>query len=61
VHLPDPIADALQGLASRIAALERTVAELSGAPADGRAAPPVQAEAEIRPLRPATGRNPAGG
>jgi serine O-acetyltransferase len=61
VHLPDPIADALQGLASRIGALERTVAELSGTPTDGRGAPPAQTEGEIRPLRPATGRNPAGG
>src|SRR6202453_1274071 len=30
IHLPDPIAEAIQGLASRIGALERTVSELSG-------------------------------
>jgi serine O-acetyltransferase len=56
VHLPDPIADAIAGLASRIGALERALAELagqSGAPDD----PP----AEVRPLRPAEGPSPAGG
>ncbi|HXQ00490.1 MAG TPA: serine O-acetyltransferase EpsC, partial [Solirubrobacteraceae bacterium] len=30
IHLPDPIAEAIQGLASRIGALERAVSELSG-------------------------------
>jgi serine O-acetyltransferase len=53
IHLPDPIAEAIQGLASRIGALERTVAELSGEEA--------REPAEIRPLRPARGPNPAGG
>jgi serine O-acetyltransferase len=53
IHLPDPIAEAIQGLASRIGALERTVAELSGEEA--------QEPAEVRPLRPARGPNPAGG
>ncbi len=53
IHLPDPIAEALQGLASRIGALERTVAELSDEPA--------QPIAEVRPLRPVKGPNPAGG
>jgi serine O-acetyltransferase len=53
VHLPDPLADAIAGLASRIGALERAVAELSGA----KAQPP----AEVRPLRPVRGPNPAGG
>jgi serine O-acetyltransferase len=53
IHLPDPIAEAIQGLASRIEELERTVAELSGE--EGK--PP----AEVRPLRSATGPNPAGG
>ena len=55
VHLPDPLADAIKGLASRIGALEEAVAQLSGA---GDAAP---AAAEVRPLRPVTGPNPAGG
>src|SRR6202521_3414098 len=44
IHLPDPIAEAIQGLASRIGALERTVAELSGGEADAQLA-------EVRPLR----------
>jgi serine O-acetyltransferase len=53
VHLPDPIADALKGLASRLAALERALAELQ----DQEPGPP----AEVRPLRPVRGPNPAGG
>ncbi len=61
-HLPDPIADAIKGLAGRISALEETAAESRGG-------------AEVRPLRPADreddppaegpnrarGPNPAGG
>jgi serine O-acetyltransferase len=54
IHLPDPIAEAIQGLASRIGALERAVGELSEEPAPG----PV---AEVRPLRTVKGPNPAGG
>ncbi|HUA73435.1 MAG TPA: serine O-acetyltransferase EpsC [Solirubrobacteraceae bacterium] len=53
IHLPDPIAEAMQGMAARISALERTVAELTD---DGSR--PV---AEVRPLRPVKGPNPAGG
>jgi serine O-acetyltransferase len=54
IHLPDPIADALAGLASRIGALERALAELSGREAER--------SAEVRPLRPVSkGPNPAGG
>jgi serine O-acetyltransferase len=53
IHLPDPIAEAIQGLAARIGALERAVAELSGEEA--------REPAEVRPLRPARGPNPAGG
>jgi serine O-acetyltransferase len=53
IHLPDPIAEAIQGLASRIGALERTIAELSDEGAE-----PI---AEVRPLRPVKGPNPAGG
>src|SRR5690242_18282789 len=53
IHLPDPVADAIKGLAARIEALERAVAEVAG-----REAAPA---AEVRPLRPAQGRNPAGG
>ncbi len=64
VHLPDPIADAIKGLAGRIAVLERAVDAVAG-----------RAGAEITPLRPAqddgeeplrspdraVGPNPAGG
>jgi serine O-acetyltransferase len=53
VHLPDPIADAIKALVARISDLERTVAELSGTRAEPRA--------EVRPLRPVRGPNPAGG
>jgi serine O-acetyltransferase len=52
VHLPDPVADALKGLSSRIGALEQAVAELSGTEAR---------QGEVRPLRPVRGPNPAGG
>jgi serine O-acetyltransferase len=53
IHLPDPIAEAIQALASRIGTLERTVAELS----DEHPQP----EADVRPLRTVKGPNPAGG
>ena len=43
IHLPDPIAEAIQALSSRIATLERLVAELSDAEP--------QPVAEVRPLR----------
>ncbi len=54
IHLPDPIAEAMQALASRIGELERTVAELSGQE-------PEDAVAEVTPLRKLRGPNPAGG
>jgi serine O-acetyltransferase len=53
VHLPDPIADALKQLSRRIAELEKELAEVKGAKRD--------AEAEVVPLRPVHGPNPAGG
>jgi serine O-acetyltransferase len=53
IHLPDPIAEAIQGLASRIGALERMVSELSEEAPDSAA--------EVRPLRTVKGPNPAGG
>jgi len=53
IHLPDPVADAIKALAGRIEALERTVAEIAGQDAEPAA--------DVRPLRPAQGRNPAGG
>jgi len=54
VHLPDPIADALKAMSRRVAELERTLAELRG----GEGA---DAQAEVVPLRPVRGPNPAGG
>ena len=53
VHLPDPIADALKQLSRRIAELENELAALKGAERG--------AEAEVVPLRPVHGPNPAGG
>jgi serine O-acetyltransferase len=52
IHLPDPIAEALQELSRRIAAQEELIAQLTGEE---------RKEAEIRPLRSVRGRNPAGG
>src|SRR3954453_5301182 len=52
VHLPDPLADAIKGLASRIGALEEALAEMSGE---------TRPAGEVRPLRPVRGPNPAGG
>ena len=55
VHLPDPVADAIKGLASRIGALEKAVTEIAG---ETGTPPP----ADVRPLRPtARGPSPAGG
>jgi serine O-acetyltransferase len=52
IHLPDPVADAIRAMSSRVEELERAVAELAG-----REAPP----AEVRSIRPVRGRDPAGG
>ena len=51
IHLPDPIADALRGLSTRIAALEATQQRPVGED------PP----ADVVPFRPRRGPNPAGG
>jgi serine O-acetyltransferase len=53
IHLPDPVAEAIQSLSARIADLERRINDLTGAPSDGVIA--------VRPLDPARGRSPAGG
>src|SRR6195256_3062902 len=53
IHLPDPTAEALQRLASRIATLEQQLAEFQDAEPE-----PV---AEVRPLRTVKGPTPAGG
>jgi serine O-acetyltransferase len=56
VHLPDPVADAIKGLASRIGALERALVERGGDPsAVGEPLP------ELPHVRPQRGPNPAGG
>src|SRR3954449_125456 len=52
IHLPDPIAEAIQALSGRIAQLERMIAELSDE---------TQPVDEVRPLREVRGPNPAGG
>ncbi len=52
IHLPDPIADAIKGLAERIGDLEERLAELDGG--DGSAA-------DSPDIRPRTGRSSAGG
>ena len=53
LHLPDPVADALKGLADRITQLEHLVADLTGTQ---RKEP-----ADVTPLRRDQGRDPAGG
>ncbi len=53
VHLPDPIADAIKQLSSRIADLERELAAR-----EGREQPEI---GEVVPLRNVRGPNPAGG
>jgi serine O-acetyltransferase len=51
-HLPDPVADALKGMAERIGELEEMVAELTDKQPGG---------AEVRPLRRGAGNDPASG
>jgi serine O-acetyltransferase len=50
-HLPDPVADAIQRLAERLAEAERTIADLTGRKPEG----------DVRPLRPRRGPDSAGG
>lgn len=56
IHLPDPIADALEELASRISDLEERLAE-----ATGEEAPEAASVQGNGPLRRRQGRSPAGG
>ena len=51
IHLPDPVADAIKGLAERIGALERRIGELDGKPVEG----------EVHELNPKRGPSTAGG
>jgi serine O-acetyltransferase len=60
IHLPDPVAEAIRALSSRLEALERALAEREGRDeggANGELEPP----AEVRRLKPRRGPNPAGG
>ena len=52
-HLPDPVADAIRALSERVRDLEQELADVTGR----EPAKP----AEVRPLRPPRGGNPAGG
>ena len=52
IHLPDPIAEAIKGLSSRLVDLERRLGELDGNDSAG---------GEQTEIRPRTGRSPAGG
>jgi serine O-acetyltransferase len=51
IHLPDPVAEAIRGLSSRLTELEHRLATIDDHP-------PQEPPAEVRRLR---GRNPAGG
>jgi serine O-acetyltransferase len=53
LHLPDPVADALKGLADRITQLEHLISDLTGTEPSK--------PADVRPLRREQGRDPAGG
>jgi serine O-acetyltransferase len=52
VHLPDPVADAIRGLANRMTELEELVADLTGRKPEG---------GEVRPLKRRGGPDSAGG
>ena len=52
VHLPDPVADAIRGLADRMTALEELLADATGRKPEG---------AEVRPLKRRRGPDSAGG
>lgn len=53
IHLPDPVADAIKGLADRVGEVERTLSELLGR-GEGQ-------QAEVKPLKKKSGHSPAGG
>ena len=61
VHLPDPISDAIKGLASRIGALERALAERGVDPATIPGDGDGDGDGDGGPLRATRGPNPAGG
>ncbi len=53
IHLPDPIAEAIKGLSSRLAEIERRLAEIDGGEGSG--------DAKATEINPRTGRSSAGG
>jgi serine O-acetyltransferase len=55
IHLPDPVADAIRELSTRLREVEARLAELSGE------RPPETNDENVRSLRRVRGRNPAGG
>ncbi len=62
VHLPDPIADAIKGLAGRIADLEQALEEARGEGAEVRSLRPDESQApDAYGAGRAVGPNPAGG
>jgi serine O-acetyltransferase len=61
VHLPDPVSDAIKGLASRIGALERALAEQTGTPLPEPSSGNGAAHDDEPSVHPPTGPNPAGG
>jgi serine O-acetyltransferase len=52
-HLPDPVADAIRALSDRVRELEQQLADMTGREPSK--------PAEVRPIRPPRGGNPAGG
>jgi serine O-acetyltransferase len=56
IHLPDPVADAMRALSTRLAAVEASVGDLGGPAAD-----PDASAAQVRQLRAVKGPSPAGG
>ncbi|HEX4735257.1 MAG TPA: serine O-acetyltransferase EpsC [Thermoleophilaceae bacterium] len=52
-HLPDPVADAIRALSDRVRELEQQLADATGRE--------LSKPAEVRPIRPPRGGNPAGG
>jgi serine O-acetyltransferase len=55
IHLPDPVADALNGISDRLRTIEHELAELQGEE------PPQAPSENVRPLRRRKGHDPAGG
>ncbi|HLI32428.1 MAG TPA: serine O-acetyltransferase EpsC [Solirubrobacteraceae bacterium] len=62
IHLPDPIAEAIEALAARIGALEEALGDAgAGTAANARNGKASGARASAHPPKPRKGRNPVGG